>query len=164
MNTIGTATGPEESSGPGTPASLEISTGPLALHALGDSAQLDATVADSVGTTIPNATVAWASTDTTVATVGAAGWVVARANGQTDVVASSGALSDTVRVTVSQRAAPVVLSHEAVTLAQDDSVVVEAQAWDANNAPMPASSTASRSWSPSAASPTSTRSTRTATA
>jgi Tol biopolymer transport system component len=133
----GTATGPNGSSGPGTPASLEISTGPLALHALGDSAQLAAMVADAGGITIPDATVAWATTDTTVATVGAAGWVVAQANGQTDVVATSGALADTVRVTVSQRAASVVLSQAAVTLAQDDSVVVEAQAWDANNVPIP---------------------------
>jgi Tol biopolymer transport system component len=134
----GTATGPDESSGPGAPASLKISTGPVALHALGDSAQLAATVADAGGKTIPNATVTWASTDTTVAAVGVTGWVVARANGQTDVVATSGVLADTVRVTVAQRAASVALSLEAVTLAQDDSVVVEAEAWDANNAPIPA--------------------------
>lgn len=129
----GDSSSPLGPGGPSGPAALSIAPTSLALHALSDSSQLTAAVTDANGAPVAGASITWSSTDTDVATVSGIGWVTAQANGVADVIAASGTLADTVRVTVSQRAATVVLSESNLTMAQDDSVEVTAQARDAND-------------------------------
>ena len=72
----------------------------LVLDTVGDTATLYATVFDAEGDTVHTAEVAWASTDSTVASVTDAGLVTAMADGTTQVVATSDSLADTTAVRV----------------------------------------------------------------
>ncbi|HEX7050802.1 MAG TPA: LpqB family beta-propeller domain-containing protein [Longimicrobiales bacterium] len=113
-------------------AGVSVSTESVALHALGDSVQLTAVVRDANDNEIAGAAVQWASSDTAVATVSEAGWVVAKGNGTAEVVASSGEGTDTVAVEVAQVAAMIVMSPDTVELGQDDTVRIEAVVADSN--------------------------------
>ena len=82
------------------PASLELSDTLLSFSALADTTQLTATVKNAAGSTISGATVSWASSDTTVATVSSAGLVTSVGNGTATVTATSGSASGTAEITV----------------------------------------------------------------
>ena len=97
------------------PVSLELSDTVLSFLALGDTAQLTATVKNAAGSTISALTVTWATSDDAVATVSSAGLVTSVADGSTTVTATSGELSDTVAVTVLQTATSVELSDTVLT-------------------------------------------------
>jgi YVTN family beta-propeller protein len=83
---------------PPTPAWLQLTT-PAAVLALSQTAQLDATVYDSVGNPLPAAPVTFVSRDPTLVTVSATGLVTAVDVGTTYVVATSGLVSDSVYIT-----------------------------------------------------------------
>ncbi|HEX7049668.1 MAG TPA: Ig-like domain-containing protein [Longimicrobiales bacterium] len=118
--------------GPVGVAAIRISPGAVTLHALGDSAQLAAVALDSAGNEIAGVAISWTNTDAGVATVNAAGWVVARSDGTAAAVASAGSVADTVSVTVAQVTAAVEVSPSAVSIAEGDTVRLVAVATDSN--------------------------------
>jgi hypothetical protein len=81
-------------------------------------------------------TPAWRSRDTLVATVGADGTVLARANGTAFVVASAGSIADSAQITVRQLVDTVVVSRTALTLAPGDTATVAATPLDRNRNPI----------------------------
>jgi hypothetical protein len=104
---------------PPTPVatSITLSATSLSLSYIGATQQLSATVKDQSGapmsatedaggTAISGATVTWASSDTTIATVSSAGLVTAVSNGTDTITATSGSARATAEVTVNLAAAP----------------------------------------------------------
>ena len=87
------------------------------LTAVGATTQLQATVWDTKGNTVSNATVSWRSSNTAVATVSSSGRFTARSNGTVTITATSGGRSATVRITVSQSANTVAITPTSTTLA-----------------------------------------------
>ena len=103
------------------------------LPALGDTLRLAAEARDGNGHVVAGAEFSWASSDTLVAIVDAAGLVTAVANGTATVTASSGSASGTATVTVEQGARAVTVSPAADTLlALGDTVRLAAEARDGN--------------------------------
>lgn len=83
-----------------TAADLTIDPGDTNL-AVGDTLTFSATVTTAGGDTLPGAVVTFSSTETAVATVNASsGLVTAEGVGRTNLVATSGSVSDTVEVSV----------------------------------------------------------------
>ena len=83
--------------------SIEAVPGALSFAALNDTVRLQAILRDAGGAEVVGAEVRWESRNSTVATVQTFGGLARSVvNGQTQIVASSGALSDTVAVTVAQ--------------------------------------------------------------
>ncbi|MHB1192816.1 MAG: beta strand repeat-containing protein, partial [Longimicrobiales bacterium] len=82
---------------------------PGALTSIGGAVQLSAAVTDALGQAM-GTSVTWTSLDAGVATVSAGGLVTAVSNGTARIVATSGGVSDTVTVTVSQAVASVVVT------------------------------------------------------
>ena len=103
------------------------------LWALGDTLRLSAEAVDANGHAVAAAEFAWASSDTSVATVDASGLATAVGNGAANVTASSGAVFASAAVTVEQRPASVDVGPATSTLASvGDSVRLSAQVLDAN--------------------------------
>ena len=77
---------------------------PLSLYMegppLGDTARLTATLLNAAGDTVHDATIAWTSTDTTIATVDSTGLVTSVDYGTTQVRATSGSLTATAEVEI----------------------------------------------------------------
>ena len=80
-------------------AAVRVSPGSLALP-VGDTARLSAMALDARGNEVPDAPFEWSSSDATVATVEESGLVHARAVGEAMIIAVSGALADSSRVSV----------------------------------------------------------------
>ena len=87
---------------PPVPARILISPSTATLTSIGQTIQLTATVVDQADSAIPGATVVWASSDTSIAPVSAEGVVTARKNGSTRITATSGGVSESAAITVSQ--------------------------------------------------------------
>ncbi|MXX57127.1 MAG: hypothetical protein F4Z44_15330, partial [Gemmatimonadetes bacterium] len=88
---------------------------------------------DQNGQVMAGASVAWASSDASVATVDAAGVATATANGSATITATSGSVSGTAAVTVAQVLNAVAVSPASDTLvAFGDTVRLVAEATDAN--------------------------------
>ena len=98
-------------------SSVTLSPTSLSFAAVADTASLVATVKDANDSTMTGATVTWASSDTTKATVSSAGLVTAIANGTATITATSGAASKTATVTVTQGASSVTLSPTSLSFA-----------------------------------------------
>lgn len=94
----------DDPAGPSGPASVRIVTRQPTLTALGDSVVMSAAVEDHDGTPVDGIRVSWSTTSTSVASVSAAGAVVARSVGTALIRASAGSLTDTTTVTVTQEA------------------------------------------------------------
>jgi N-acyl-D-amino-acid deacylase len=75
---------------PGPPAALTVNPTRLRFEALGDTSRLSAVAADSFGNRIPEPSLHWRSTDTTVARVDS-GLVTSRGDGSADIVVWTGA-------------------------------------------------------------------------
>ncbi|SVA91635.1 uncharacterized protein METZ01_LOCUS144489, partial [marine metagenome] len=101
----------------GIAATLELSSSALSFASIGDTATLVATVRNAEGTLIASPTVTWATSDTTIATVSAAGVVTAKANGTATITATSGSATATATVAVAQASASVTLSQTSVSFA-----------------------------------------------
>ncbi|MFW6080089.1 MAG: Ig-like domain-containing protein, partial [Gemmatimonadota bacterium] len=130
--------GPEPPDGPGPPASLSLSADEVRLAAIGAAYPLVATVSDSNGVALGDATVEWSSADDDVATVDGSGRVEAVGEGETEVTATAGddgAASDAATVIVTQDAASIAVSPTLAKLhALGDSAHYSATVRDANGA------------------------------
>jgi len=91
-------------------AIIELSPPNLFFSSVGDTATFTATVQDQNGVPIAGTTVAWASSDTGVATVSDEGLVTAIANGTATITATVGSLQATATASVAQEAASIELS------------------------------------------------------
>jgi uncharacterized protein YjdB len=87
------------------PTSIELSPASLAL-AVGESAELRATVKDAGSSLIPNPTVSWRSSATSIATVSDAGLVKGVADGSASIAATSGSAAAEAAVRVAALAPP----------------------------------------------------------
>lgn len=102
--------------------------------ALLDTVQFSLVLTTPQGDTVHGQPVTWNVLDAAVATVDAQGRVVARATGTTRVIGTSGALSDTAEVTVTQVAASTTISPNGATLnAIGATAQFSAEVRDANN-------------------------------
>ena len=109
-----------------TPATAELT-------ALGATVQLTAEVRDQHGQAMAGAAVAWASSESGVATVASSGLVRAAGNGAARITATAGSASGSATVAVAQAVATVAVSPPADTLvAFGDTVRLTAEATDAN--------------------------------
>ena len=88
-------TGPEP-----TIVDIEINGAPTSALAVGDTARLTTTVANSEGQLVDGAAVTWSSTEPGVATVPTPGVVVGQGDGTAKIVAAAGGVADTIEVTV----------------------------------------------------------------
>ncbi len=112
---------------------VTVNPGSAALTALGETARLTAEVRDQNGQVMTGATVAWTTSDASVASVDASGLVTAAANGSARITAAAGSASGAAAVTVAQVATAVAVSPAADTLvAFGDTVRLVAEATDAN--------------------------------
>lgn len=89
---------------PAAPVATTLTVTPAAaeLGALGATTRLSAEVRDQNGQLMPGATVAWSSSNASVATVDASGLVTAVASGSATIMATAGSASGTAVVTVAQ--------------------------------------------------------------
>lgn len=127
------ATGPT----PATPSTLEIQPASVGLNAIGDSVRLDAVVRDEDGNALDSVAVSWTNLDPAIATVDTAGLVVAVSTGAARIRASAGELSDEATVVVNQVAASLTLTVPDDTVAEGESVTLEAVVADSNGVEVP---------------------------
>jgi Bacterial Ig-like domain (group 1) len=103
--------------------------------AIGDTIHFAATIADKNGSILVGAQPTWTTGDTTVASVGADGAVVARGPGNTTITVVVGKLVATSRIVVKQKVAGVVVSSTvgdtAVTVLEGAPLQLRARALDA---------------------------------
>ena len=96
--------------------SIVIAPEMATLMSLGETVQLTATVLDDNGQSVEGAVVTWQSGDEAVATVSAQGLVTAVMNGTARVMATSGAATSGIDVTVVQSAGSIVIAPDEATL------------------------------------------------
>ena len=114
-------------------ASVAVHPAADTMPSLGDTLRLSAEALDANGNVVAGGEFAWASSDTSVATVDASGLVTAVANGVATVTATAGSASGTAAVTVDQVVASVAVSPSADTLPSlGDTLRLSAEALDAN--------------------------------
>ena len=120
---------------PPTPASMSIVPASVTLAALGETVQLTATVLDHGGQPVQGLTLAWTSSDGSVATVDAGGVVTAVWNGSTTIWAAvqGGGASGNVSVIVAQQAWEIRVSPEQRSFSElGDTLRLSARGFDAN--------------------------------
>ncbi|MBI4408453.1 MAG: Ig-like domain-containing protein [Gemmatimonadetes bacterium] len=96
-------------------ASIVLTPDSLRFDALGDSARLQASVADRFGNAVTT-TVGWSSSDSTIASIDAQGLVRSRKEGQATVTATADTARRQARVTVTQTIASITVSPERDTI------------------------------------------------
>ena len=116
---------------PGPAAAVTMSADTARFGALADTATYTASAQDAFGNDAVGA-LAWASADSTVATVSDSGRVTAVGPGTTLVTAASGAAADTLAVIVLQVPASVSVSPASDTVASGATVTLAAAAADSN--------------------------------
>ena len=120
-----------------TPTTVTVTPETVTLPALGATAQLSAAVLDQNGQVMAGTSVAWRSSDVSVAGVNSSsGLVTAVANGSVTVTATAGSASATAAVTVAQEADVVTVSPVADTLPVAGTVRLSADASDSNGHPV----------------------------
>ena len=113
--------------------SVEVSPSVAELTAWGETVQLTAEVRDQDSTAMTGVTLTWTSNANSVATVDAAGVVIAAGNGTATITASAGSASGATVVTVTQTVASVEVSPSVAELtAWGETVQLTAEALDAN--------------------------------
>ena len=118
------------------PTSVSVMPDTAEFTALGQTLELTAEVRDQIGRVMEGVPVSWSSGDTSVAVVDSVGVVTAAGNGRAAVIATAGAGSGSAAVTVAQVASAVKVSPAADTVLMDDTVRLEARAFDANGHPV----------------------------
>ena len=117
--------------------SIVIAPMEATLMSLGATVQLTATVLDQNGQSVEDAVVTWQSGDEAVATVSAQGLVTAVMNGTARVMATSGAATSGIDVTVMQSAGSIVIAPlEATLMSLGATVQLEATVLDGNGQPV----------------------------
>ena len=119
------------------PTSITVTPATAEFTALGATVQFSAEVRDQNGQVIAGATVTWASSRATVATVDAAGLVTATGNGTATISASAGMASGSAAVTVAQELRGIEVLPASETVSAGDTVRLTAEAWDANGHAVP---------------------------
>ena len=114
------------------PVSLTLNPTVLRFDAEGDSVRLDAVVADRLGSPVPGQAITWQTTDEMVAIVEDDGWVISRRDGEARIIATSGALADTVPVTVNKVAVALGVTPSELRLGEADNSTLTATLVDAN--------------------------------
>lgn len=116
-----------------TPTGIVIDTPEANFTAIGETVQLAAMVVDPNNRTIEKAGVTWRSGDASVATVSTDGLVTAVNNGATTITATSGDLSASIDVTVSQTPASIVIDPDRVNITEIEMTVqLSASVLDSN--------------------------------
>ena len=122
---------------PPVPARILIAPTTATLNAIGQTVQLTATIVGQDDSTITGATVVWTSSDTLIATVSAEGVVTARKNGDARITATSGNVSASAGITVSQTVARILITPPSATLTSAQRTVqLEATVLDQNDMPV----------------------------
>ncbi len=122
---------------PPVPARIMIVPSTATLTAIGQTVQLTASVVDQNDSTISEAAVAWTSSDTMIATVSAEGVVTARKNGDARITATSGDVSASAGITVSQTVARIIITPSSVRLTTAQRTIqLEAAVLDQNDMPV----------------------------
>lgn len=122
---------------PDRPAVVTPGSDTTRLTALQDTAQLTVAVSDQYGNPIVAPTVAWSSSDTTVAKVNASGRVWSEAEGEAEITASVDTATGRVVVVVQQAVASLAMTPITVVLtAAGDTIRMRATATDANGHPV----------------------------
>ena len=117
-----------------TAGSITVLPAAVTLMAIGETAQLTATVSDSRGELIADAEVEWSTSDPAVASVDEEGLVTAVKNGSAQITATAGNASATAYITVSQAATSVTITPSSATLnAIGETAQLEATAFDTGN-------------------------------
>ena len=107
------------------------------LSAVGETVKLSSTVRDRNGNLIPDAMVAWSSSDPAVASVDGQGLVTSAGSGTALITATSGSASESVPVAVMQSAIRIVINpHSAQLGAIGESVSFTAAVHDKNGNPI----------------------------
>ncbi|WP_419938345.1 Ig-like domain-containing protein [Candidatus Palauibacter sp.] len=114
------------------PTTVTVAPDTATLTAIDQTTPLFAGVRDQIGRPMTDATVAWSSGDTAVATVDTTGLVTAVANGSATIAAHSGEVSGSASIEVSQTPATVEIAPATRTLAAGDTVRLVATATDGN--------------------------------
>ena len=109
-------------------ASVTVSP-PMVSIEVGESQQFEATALTSDGTTVPDVTFTWTSSDTTVATIDTAGLAWGLSAGSVAITASVGAFSNTAMLMVS--VPPPVVSSVTVSPPTESIVIGETQQFEA---------------------------------
>ena len=91
---------------PPNPVATVTVTGPGAAVQVGQTLQLTATAKDAGGATVSGASFTWSSADQNIATVTSAGLVTGVAEGQTQITATTDAISGSLPITVSATTPP----------------------------------------------------------
>jgi choice-of-anchor B domain-containing protein len=102
--------------GSSDPASISISPGSIAIGALAREVSLAATVRNAAGDALPDIPVTWTHLAGGVISITADGLVTSLANGVDTIVASAGALADSVTATVLQVPAAIAVQAPVTTL------------------------------------------------
>ena len=116
------------------PVATAVTVAPdtLEFTALADTVRLMAEVRDQIGRVMEDEPVAWASSDTMLATVDPAGLVTAAGNGSATITATANEASGQALVTVMQSAGSVVVSPPVATIGTGDTLRLAAEAHDQN--------------------------------
>ena len=123
---------PTHAPDPPRPATIAVAPATVQLAALGATVQLTAEVRDQNGNAMAGATVSWAGSPDSVATVSSSGLVTAVGNGAATITATAGAASGTATVRVAQTVSSVTLTPAADTVVEGDTLRLSAEAADAN--------------------------------
>ena len=119
------------------PTTIAITPASATLRAIGQTTQLTATVQDTNNNPVTGATVAWKSSNTTVASVNSSGLVNARGNGTAIITGISGGKTATAIITVAQETATIGITPAAATLkAIGQTLQLTATVQDTNNNPI----------------------------
>ena len=145
------ACGDSSTAPPPVPASLTVSPASLDFDAVGDTAQLTATVVDQNGQVMAGAVVTWESSDPAIAAVSAAGLVTSAANGSATVTAAAGSATGSARVDVEQVPRSVRISTPLDSLTVGDSIQMTAEALDGGGYGVPGAAFAWASSDPAVA-------------
>lgn len=115
-----------------TVSTVTVTPTTATLESIGETVQLTAAVKDAYGNAVEGTTANWTSSTPGIAAVSGTGLVTAVANGTTQIIATAGTKTDTVNITVSQKAASVTLTPESADLTLiGDTATFKAAATDA---------------------------------
>jgi len=124
------------------PAQVSVSPASHHFTSIGAQHQFTVEVRDASGAVIPGAAVSWSTTDPAVVQVSSAGLATSTGVGAASIVATAGAVADTVAVTVRQVPASLSVTPDSTDLLVGDTVRLTAQVRDAAGTPIPGASIA----------------------
>lgn len=121
---------------PGALAAVAADPSEIRMTELYQTAELSADGVDEYGNAISGVSIAWSSLDTTVVSVSESGEITALKNGETQVVASSGAFADTVDVVVDYpKLASIEITADRDTILVESTLQLTATGLDEKGAP-----------------------------